>query len=87
MATDVRKIAKELKSLANERRLFIVRYLAAAHSAPVWRIAQRMNMSSKSISKHLILLEAARVLEREQIGLEVYYKLKKPRSQFVKACL
>lgn len=87
MSVDTRRITKELKSLANERRLLIVRYLAAAHATPVWRIAQRMNLSVKSISKHLLLLESARVLEREQVGLEVFYKLKKPRSPVVKAIL
>jgi DNA-binding transcriptional ArsR family regulator len=87
MSTETKRTTKELKALANERRLLIVRYLAAAHGAPVWRVAQKMSLSVKSASKHLLLLESARVLEREQTGLEVFYKLKKPRSPVVKACL
>jgi DNA-binding transcriptional ArsR family regulator len=84
---DSKKVTKILKAIANERRLLIVRYLRAAHSAPVWRIAQKLNLSVKSTSKHLLLLDAARITTREQQGLEVFYRLHKPMNPIIKACI
>ena len=84
---EAKKLARITKALANERRIMIIRYIATARTAPVWRISQKINLSGKATSKHLLILEAAKILTREQEGLEVFYRLHRPLYPVVKACI
>lgn len=66
---------KQLKVLANRRRLAILKYLKAHREAPVAEIAEEINLSFKATSKHLAILAAAGIVEREQRSLQMFYKL------------
>ncbi len=64
-----------LKAMANQRRLAIVRFLKGRREASVGDIADAIKLSLKATSKHLGLLYAADILEREQRSLLMYYRL------------
>jgi DNA-binding transcriptional ArsR family regulator len=66
-----------LKSFSNRRRIAIVRHLKKGRSATVGDIADTIKLSFKATSKHLAILAAAGVLDRDQLGLLMYYKLSK----------
>ena len=79
-----------LKALANRRRLLIVSFLKRRNEATVGVIAEYLNLSFKSTSKHLGILAKSDILEKCQQGLEVFYflhpKLAK-LSSLVLSCL
>lgn len=70
-----RELERRLKVLANRRRLAILKYLKAHREAPVAEIAEEINLSFKSTSKHLAILAAADIIEREQRSLQMFYRL------------
>lgn len=70
-------IERVLKALANRRRIAIVRYLKRQKEATVGDIASEIKLSFKATSKHLTLLAAADIVEREQRSLNMFYRLSK----------
>lgn len=64
-----------LKAVANTRRLAILRCLKRRKEATVGDIAESIKLSFKSTSRHLGILSAADLLDREQRSLEVYYRI------------
>ena len=76
-----------MKALANHRRLAIVVYLSRHDTASVGVIAHEINLSFKATSRHLSVLRAADVLDREQVNLFVHYRLHKPLQGIVRATL
>ena len=68
-------LEKILKSLANKRRLEILKYLIKEKEATVSDIAKEIKLSLRSTSKHLAVLKAANVVEREQRNVEAWYKI------------
>lgn len=71
----MRKLEKTLKALANRRRLAIIKYLKNNREAPVGEIAHEINLSFRSTSKHLGVLTAADILDKEQRSLQMFYCL------------
>ena len=71
----VAKMERPLKALANKRRLLIVQYIKKHKEASVGDIASALRLSIKATSKHLGLLMAADILEREQRSLQVFYRI------------
>ena len=69
------KLEKVLKVLANRRRLAILKYLKSEREAPVGDIADAINLSLKSTSKHLSLLSSLDILEKTQRSAQVFYRL------------
>jgi DNA-binding transcriptional ArsR family regulator len=67
-----------LKALANSRRLAIVKFLNREKISTVGNIATHINLSLKATSKHLIILSAVDIVECEQEGLSMLYKLNPP---------
>jgi DNA-binding transcriptional ArsR family regulator len=67
-----------LKSLANKRRLAIVKFLNGKKKATVGNIASHIKLSLRATSKHLIILSAVDIVDREQEGLSMLYKLNSP---------
>lgn len=63
------------KALANERRLIILKLLIDARELTVSEISERINLSYKSTSKHLIQLERAGFLKNRMVSLNVYYAI------------
>ena len=83
----VQQQEKILKALANRRRLAIVRYLARKERETVTDIANEISLSLLSTSKHLRILLAADVVDREQMNRYAQYALAKPRHKLVQAIL
>lgn len=64
-----------LKALANKRRLAIIIFLKKDKQATVGDIARKIKLSFKATSKHLGLLAAVDIVEKEQVGLQMWYRL------------
>lgn len=64
-----------LKAMANRRRLAIVRFLRDRHEGSVGEIAEAIRLSFRATSKHLIILTAADIVDKEQRGLQMHYRL------------
>jgi DNA-binding transcriptional ArsR family regulator len=71
----MKELEKQLKALANRRRLMILKVLKKYHKTPVGEIAKEIKLSFKATSKHLGLLYSAGILEKEQVNLTVFYRL------------
>ena len=75
MADEVAGMERLLKAFANRRRLAIVRFLKKGKEASVGDIAETIHLSFKATSKHLGILTAANVLDRDQRSLQMFYRL------------
>ncbi len=69
------KYERLLKALANRRRLDIIWYLRRQKSASVGDVAEHIGLSLKATSKHLAILFAVDIVEREQRSLLMFYRL------------
>ncbi len=72
---DMKDIERVLKALANRRRLAIVKFLKKEKEATVGDIAESIKLSFKATSKHLGVLAAADIVDKEQRSLQMWYKL------------
>jgi ArsR family transcriptional regulator, arsenate/arsenite/antimonite-responsive transcriptional repressor len=72
---DTKEMEKNLKALANKRRLDTIKFLKSKKQAAVGEIAEKIKLSPKATSKHLKILYLADILEKEKRGLEVYYRV------------
>ncbi len=70
-----RELEKQLKALANRRRLAIVKHLKQHREAAVGDIARAINLSFRSTSKHLAVLIAVDAVEKEQRSAQMFYRL------------
>ncbi len=73
----MRELEKVLKALANRRRLAVVKYLKKQGEKSVGDIAHEIKLSFKSTSKHLRILSAVDIVDREQKSLQMFYSLAK----------
>ena len=69
-----KEVEKQMKALANKRRLAILAYLKKTREASVGDIAGEIRISFWATSKHLGVLYAAGVVEKEQRSSEVFYR-------------
>ena len=74
----MKELERILKACANGRRLAILKFLKRARRASVSDIAREIELSFKSTSRHLMVLRTADILDREQIGPEVFYWIAEP---------
>lgn len=72
---NIKEFERILKALANKRRLAIISYLKKEKEATVGNIAEKIKLSFKATSKHLGLLAAANIVEKEQRSLQMWYCL------------
>jgi len=70
-----KELEKVLKALANRRRLAILRCIVKEKQVNVGRMAEELKLSFKSTSRHLALLVAAGVLEKEQRSSQMFFYL------------
>ncbi len=77
-------LEKILKALANKRRLAILKYLYSHKEATVGEIADNIKLSLKATSKHLGLLYAVDIVEKEQRSLQMWYRLAGQLNPIVK---
>lgn len=77
MKSKEKEVEKALKALANGRRLRIILFLKKKREASVGEVAEEIRLSFRATSRHLSVLSAADILEREQRGLQVFYRIAK----------
>jgi len=75
MIKTTKEFERILKALANRRRLAIIQHLKKHREATVGDIAEIIGLSLKATSKHLGILFAADIVEREQRSLQMWYSL------------
>lgn len=83
----MKETEKILKALANRRRLAILKFLNSTTKASVGDIAKVIKLSFKATSKHLGILRAADIVEREQVNLCMFYSLNRPPNNILKSTL
>mgnify|MGYP001599186427 CR=1 FL=1 len=71
----MKEFEKPLKALANRRRLAILKYLKEKGEAPVGEIANAIHLSFTATSKHLGILDAIDIVEKDQRSLQMFYRL------------
>jgi len=71
----MKDLERILKALANKRRLAILRYLKKEGEASVGNIAEEISLSFKATSKHLGILSAVDILDKEQRSSLMFYRL------------
>ncbi|HEY4519946.1 MAG TPA: metalloregulator ArsR/SmtB family transcription factor [Candidatus Paceibacterota bacterium] len=76
-----------LRALGNNRRLLIVQLLHKEGSLPVGTVAEKIQLSFTSTSKHLRILAHANVVESKQTSTTVQYSLPKQRHPILIATL
>lgn len=74
----MKELERNLKALANRRRLAILKYLKENREASVGDIATKINLSFKATSRHLSVLSSADILEKDQRSSQVFYRLASP---------
>lgn len=74
----MRESTRVLKALANERRLKILKILFEKGPLPVGDISSAINLSFRSTSRHLLLMEKVNLLTRKQVKTSVFYDVAKP---------
>lgn len=78
------KLEKQLKAVANKRRLAILAFLKKKKTASVAEVADNIKLSFTSTSKHLLILSAADILEKEQVSLQMFYRIADSQPPVVK---
>ncbi|MDO8601637.1 MAG: metalloregulator ArsR/SmtB family transcription factor [bacterium] len=71
----MKELERTLKALANKRRLAIIKYLKARQSSFVGDIASEINLSFKATSRHLAVLGAVDIVEKNQQSSRMFYRL------------
>ncbi len=71
----MKQLERQLKALANVRRLAILKLLRAAPWASVGDVARGIKLSFKATSKHLHILYLADLVAKRQISTTVSYRL------------
>lgn len=80
-------LERQLKALANRRRLSIIKLLGTRTEASVGDIAAAIRLSFKATSKHLSILSGVDIVDKEQKSKKVFYRLVLPRSSLVRQVL
>lgn len=75
-----------MKALAHPTRLFIVDFLSDGEKC-VCEIVEQVGVDISTISKHLLVMKNAGLVEDEKRGLNVYYKLICPCIPNLFTCL
>ena len=82
-----KQLEKNLKSVANRRRLLILNFLKKKKEAGVGEIAENIKLSFKATSKHLGILSMTDILEKEQRGLQIFYRITPNQPEPIKSIL
>ncbi|MBI4262505.1 winged helix-turn-helix transcriptional regulator [Candidatus Uhrbacteria bacterium] len=83
----MKALEKNLKAIANRRRLAILSYLKKNREATVGDIADTIHLSFTATSKHLGILFAVDILDKEQRSLEIYYRLGKISDPMIRTLI
>ena len=83
----MKELERTLKALANKRRLAIIKYLIEHQPASVGDIATHIHLSFKATSKHLGVLSAADIVEKNQQSLLVFYRFVRNQKPAAKSII
>lgn len=81
-----KKRSEIMKALAHPTRLFIIDFLTDGEKC-VCEIVEQVGVDISTISKHLLVMKNAGLVEDEKRGLNVYYKLVCPCISNLFTCL
>lgn len=81
----MKEVARQLRALGNERRFKIITLLMRSRLT-VGEIARGIKLSFRSTSRHLQILKHAGLVESEQVGLSVFYRVVKDNPVFRALC-
>ena len=81
------ELERIFKALANRRRLAILKFLKKTKEASVGEIAADIKLSYKATSRHIQILAGRNIIERDQRGLEAYYRISKSQSSILQHTL
>ena len=70
-----KELERLYKAFANRRRIAIVRMLQKGKEVSVGDIASAIKLSFNATSKHLSVLSAANMLDKEQRSLQIFYRI------------
>jgi DNA-binding transcriptional ArsR family regulator len=84
---DFKKLEKILKAVANRRRVAILAYLKKEKEVKVGNIAEQIHLSFNATSKHLGILFASNLVDKDQRSLEMWYRLVPSRHILIDALL
>lgn len=70
-----KEMEKILKALANKRRMAIINLLKKKRVVSVGDIAKEIKLSFNATSKHLKVLFSADIVDKNQVGLVMFYKI------------
>lgn len=73
--SEIKKVNKIFRSLGNERRLRILSLLLKEGPMSVSNVSEKINLSLKSTSKHLVILDRAGFISGRQHGLNRIYEI------------
>lgn len=80
------KRSEIIKALAHPTRLFIIDFLADGEKC-VCEIVEQVGVDISTISKHLLIMKNAGLIESEKRGLNVFYKMICPCISNLFTCL
>lgn len=80
------KRSEIIKALAHPTRLFIIDFLADGEKC-VCEIVEQVDVDISTISKHLLVMKNAGLVESEKRGLNVFYKMTCPCILNLFTCL
>ncbi len=84
---ELKDFEKIHKALANRRRLAAVQYLRGRKEGNLGDIAEHLKLSYKATSKHLALLAAADIVEKEQRSVQMFFRISKNLPDLAKHTL
>lgn len=70
-----KEITKIFKAMGNDRRFAILKHLRQRKELTVSQIAELINLSFKSTSRHLAVLAGANLIEARQVNLNRFYSI------------
>lgn len=70
-----KEVIKIFKAIGNDRRLDILRRLSSNKQMSVGGLSEVMDLSFRSVSKHLSVLSGAGLVESKQVSLNRYYSI------------
>lgn len=77
----MKKLEKTIKAFGNTSRLKILQYLKKNKIASVIEISKGTKCSYKATSKHLAILFQVDVVDRDQAGYEMHYRISNTLDQ------
>ena len=85
MKIDLLQHEREMRALGNTRRLNILRYLKIHKEACILDLADELQTTFQTASKHVLRLFDVGILVRTQTGKEMRYRLAKHLSKPVQS--